>query len=57
MAILKTSKNMTVTVKNSYTAIAKKMSKTAESIKIDATKDNLVLSCLKKITANGEKGE
>lgn len=55
MAILKTSKNRTITVLGKYTAISTKLVKTANSIQIDATKQNLVLNCIKKITASGEK--
>lgn len=53
MAIVKMADNINVTVKNKYMAVTSKLSKTAEDIKIDATKDNLVLNCIKKICANG----
>jgi len=55
MAIFKSSKNCTIIVKNNYTGIASKFSKTAEEIKVEATKENLMLNCIKKITASGNK--
>ncbi|MFC6098378.1 hypothetical protein ACFPVY_17150 [Flavobacterium qiangtangense] len=55
MAILKTSKNRSVTVLRKYTAIASKITKTSESINVDSTKENLMMNCIKKITAHGGK--
>lgn len=55
MAILKTSKNRTVTVSKKYTVISSSLTKTATSVKVDATQNNLILNCIKKITASGEK--
>ncbi|HEX8268459.1 MAG TPA: hypothetical protein VF581_01090 [Flavobacterium sp.] len=54
MAIVKLAKNMSVTVTNNYTVVAAKLQKSAESVKIDATKNNLMLNCIKKICAVGE---
>ena len=54
MAILKTSKNMTVTVVSKYTVVAAALEKKAEAITVDATKNNLALNCIKKICANGD---
>lgn len=55
MAITKVCKNRTVIVQNKYMTVTSKLTKMAESIKMDATKDNFVMNCLKKITATGEK--
>lgn len=55
MAILKTSKNRTITVSKKYTVISSSLTKTATSVKVDATQNNLILNCIKKITASGEK--
>lgn len=55
MAIIKTAANMKVTVQKSYTVISSSLKKDAEVMRMDATKENLVMSCLKKITATGEK--
>jgi len=57
MAITKVCKNRTVIVQNKYMTVTSKLTKTAESIKMDATKDNFMMNCLKKITATGEKTE
>lgn len=55
MAIIKTAANMKVTVQKSYTVISSVLKKDAENMRMDATKENLVMNCLKKITATGEK--
>lgn len=57
MAITKVCKNRKVIVQNKYTTITAKLTKTADSINMEATKDNFVMNCLKKITATGEKIE
>jgi hypothetical protein len=54
MAIIKLADNINVTVANKYIAVSSKLDKTADEMKIDATKDNLSLNCLKKICANGD---
>lgn len=54
MSIIKLSTNSSVTVKNKYTVVASKLVKTAEELKMEATKNNLMMNCIKKITANGE---
>lgn len=54
MAIVKTADNITITVTNKYTLVTAKLKKTAEAIKVEATQDNLVLNCIKKICANGD---
>lgn len=54
MAIVKMADNIKVTVANKYTVVTSKLMKTAEAMKIDATKDNLSLNCIKKIRALGE---
>lgn len=55
MAILKISNNRIVTVSGKYTAVASKIKKTAESVNVEATKENLMMNCVKKITAHGGK--
>lgn len=55
MAIIKSAANMKVTVQKAYTVISSTLKKDAEAIRMDATKQNLVMNCLKKITATGEK--
>lgn len=55
MAIIKTAANMKVTVQKSYTVISSGLKKDAEVMRMDATKENLVMNCLKKITATGNK--
>jgi hypothetical protein len=55
MAITKVCKNRTVIVQNKYMTITTKLSKTADALKMEASKDNFVMNCLKKITATGEK--
>lgn len=57
MAITKVCKNRKVIVQNKYMTITSKLTKIAESIKMDATKDNFMMNCLKKITVTGEKTE
>lgn len=57
MAITKVCKNRKVIVQNKYMTISSKLTKIAESIKMDATKDNFMMNCLKKITVTGEKTE
>ena len=54
MAITKIATNMSVTITNKYTVVTAKLNKAAEAITIDATKNNLVLNCIKKICATGE---
>lgn len=55
MAIVKMADNIKITVNNRYIVTTAKLKKTAESMKVDATKNNLALNCLKKICANGDK--
>ncbi len=55
MAIVKMADNIKITVNNRYIATTAVLKKTAESIKVDATQNNLALNCLKKICANGDK--
>ncbi len=55
MAITKVCKNRKVVVQNKYMSVTSKLTKTAESIKMEASKDNFIMNCLKKITATGEK--
>jgi hypothetical protein len=54
MAIIKTAANMKVTVQKEYTVVSSTLKKDAQAIKIDATKESLMMNCLKKITARGE---
>lgn len=55
MAIIKNAANMKITVNSAYTVISSTLKKDAEAIRVDATKENLAINCIKKITATGEK--
>jgi hypothetical protein len=56
MAILKQSKNMTVTVKNNYDLqVGQKLEKIASKLNVEAMRGNLVLASNKKIVADGNK--
>lgn len=56
MAIVKQSKNMTITVQNEYNLqVGKKLEKIASKFNVEATKGNLVLASNKKIVADGNK--
>ncbi|WP_157844733.1 hypothetical protein [Chryseobacterium sp. Leaf405] len=56
MAIRKTAKNLIITVKDSYYLSAgSKVEKIAKKINVEAKKENLVLSCNKKIMSHGNK--
>lgn len=55
MAIIKTAANMKVTVQKSYTVISSVLKKDAENMRMDATKENLVMNCLKKNNSNRRK--
>ena len=57
MSITKLATNIKINVTNKYVAITSKLDKAAEEIKIDATKNNLIINCLKKINTTGEKSE
>ena len=52
MAIIKTAKNMTITVKSDYNlTVGGKLEKIADKINVEATKGNLVLASNKKIVS------
>ena len=53
MAIHKTAKNVIVEINDKYTSISKNLTKLAEFVNIESTKDNLTLSCNKKIVSQG----
>ncbi|MCV9930585.1 hypothetical protein OIU83_23190 [Flavobacterium sp. LS1R49] len=56
MGITKKAKNITITVDKDYMLITGgKLEKIATTINIEATKENLVLNCNKKIVVHGNK--
>lgn len=56
MAIRKTAKNISISVKDAYTlSVGKKAEKIAKKINAEATKGNLVLASNKKILSHGNK--
>lgn len=56
MAIIKTAKNIVVTVKDTYHLnVGKKVEKIAKKINVEAQKENLVLASNKKIMSHGHK--
>ena len=56
MAIRKTAKNMTMTVKSNYNlAVGGKLQKIAQEINVEAKKDNLILASNKKVVSDGNK--
>lgn len=56
MAINKTATNITVKLKDSYISTSGKLIKTAESVNIESTKDNLSLVSNMKIQTLGKNG-
>ena len=55
MAITKTAKNMTITIKNNYLSISKTFEETAEVVDILATKGNVKLISNKKVIIKGNE--
>lgn len=56
MAIRKTAKNITITVKDTYHLnVGNKLEKIAHQINVEAKKENLVLASIKKIVSHGNK--
>ncbi len=56
MAINKTSKNRTITVKEDYNLmVGGKLEKITNQFNVESTKENLILISNKKIVSNGNK--
>lgn len=56
MAIRKTAKNITITVKDTYSlTVGNKLEKIAQKVNVEATKENMVLASNKKIVSRGNK--